>query len=136
MPSCRPGSVGDIATGYEPVKDGSWIVFRFGTRYSALVRIVPWGHTAPSTIGTDSLPRVKKRPVRDAQSSLLLVPLSIKSKCIPLLQIWDVRLVQSISAFTRVHCTLPLFAFKQTNRQTDIALITDRVKTSTMQDNE
>jgi len=42
-------------------------------------------------------------------ASPLLVPWSRKSTTIPLLPLWAVRPVQSLSACTRVHFTLPYF---------------------------
>ena len=50
-------------------------------------------------------PRGKERPGRDADPSPLLVPWSRKSRAIPLLPLWAVRPVQSLSACTRVHFT-------------------------------
>jgi len=44
----------------------------------------------------------------------LLVPWSWKSRAIPLVPLWAVRPVQSLSAFTRVHFTL-FFHFKRTH---------------------
>jgi hypothetical protein len=48
----------------------------------------------------------KERPGRDAELSPLLVPWSRKSRAVPLLPLWTVRPVQSLSACTRVHFTL------------------------------
>ena len=39
----------------------------------------------------------------------LLVPRSRKGRAIPLLPLWAVRAVQSLSACTRVHFTLPFY---------------------------
>jgi len=47
----------------------------------------------------------KERPGRDATPSPLLVPWSRKSRAEPLLSLWIVRPVQSLSACTRVHFT-------------------------------
>ena len=49
------------------------------------------------------LSRGKERPGRNADPSPLLVPWSLKGRAIPLLPIWTVRPVQSLSACTRVH---------------------------------
>jgi len=46
-----------------------------------------------------------QRPGRDADPSPLLVPWSRKRRDIPLLPLWAVRPVQSLSACTRVHFT-------------------------------
>ena len=48
----------------------------------------------------------KERPGRDADPSPLLVPWSRKSRATPLLPLWAVWLVQSLSACTKVHFTL------------------------------
>ena len=53
-------------------------------------------------------PECKERPGRDAVPSPLLVPCSRKSRAIPLLPLWAVRPVQSLSACTRVHFTFTL----------------------------
>jgi len=50
------------------------------------------------------LSRGKERPGRDADSSPLLMPWSRKSRATPLLPVWAVQPVQSLSACTRVHC--------------------------------
>jgi hypothetical protein len=54
--------------------------------------------------------RVQSTPGRDADPSPLLVPWSWKGRAIPLLPLWAVRSVQSLSACTRVHFTV-LFTF-------------------------
>jgi len=51
-------------------------------------------------------PGGKERPGCDADPSPLLVPWSWKSRAIPLLPLWAVRPVQSLSACTRVHFTI------------------------------
>jgi len=48
-------------------------------------------------------PRSKEQLGRDADPSPLLGPWSRKSRAIPLLPLWAVRPVQSLSACTRVH---------------------------------
>jgi len=62
-------------------------------------------------------PEDKERPGRDADLSPLLVPWSRKSIAIPLLPLWAVRPVQSLSACTRVHFT---FTFTLCSRTTNI----------------
>ena len=61
-------------------------------------------------MGTGSLPGVK-RPGRDADPSPLLVPWSWKGRAIPLLPLWAVRPVQSLSACTRVTFTFTYWSF-------------------------
>jgi hypothetical protein len=53
-------------------------------------------------------PGGKGRPGRDADPSPLLVPWSRKGSVIPLLPLWAVRPVQSLSGCTRLHFTLLL----------------------------
>jgi len=78
-----------------------------GTRFSAPVQTGPGAHPASCTMGTGSFPRVKSsRDVTLAPDSLL-VPWSRKSRALPLLPVWAVRPVQSLSACTRVLFTLP-----------------------------
>ena len=60
-------------------------------------------------------PGGKERPVRDADRSTFLVPLSRKSRAILLLPLRAVRPVQSLSACTRVH-----FTYKQSGRSQDV----------------
>jgi len=69
--------------------------------------------SAPVQTGPPSLlynryrvfPRGKERKGREADPSSLLVPWLRKSRAIPLLPLWAVRTVQSLSACTRVHFT-------------------------------
>jgi hypothetical protein len=65
------------------------------------------GHTQPPVQWVPSLSRGKHRSGRDADPSL---PSSavVKKRAIPLLPLWAVRPVQSLSACTRVHLPLPL----------------------------
>jgi hypothetical protein len=74
-----------------------------GARFSAPVQTGPGVHPASCTVGTESFPGGKERLGRDADPSPLLVPWSRKSRAIPLLPLWAVRPVQSLSACTRVH---------------------------------
>ena len=101
-----PGIVVNIATGYR--LDGPGIESRWGARFSAPVQTGPGAHPASCTMGTGSFPRGKERPGRDTDPS---PPSSAvghgKSRAIPLLPLWAVRPVQSLSACTRVHSTLP-----------------------------
>jgi hypothetical protein len=75
-----------------------------GARVSAPAQTGPGAHPAYRTMGTG--PGGKERPARDADPSHLLVPWSRKSRAIPLLPLWAVRPVQSLSTCTRVHLTL------------------------------
>ena len=54
-------------------------------------------------------PGGKERPGRHADPSPLLVPWSRKSTATPLLPLWAVRPVQSLTACTRVHFTLLIY---------------------------
>jgi hypothetical protein len=56
-------------------------------------------------MGTESFPGVKRGLGVTLTPHLLLVPWSWKSRAIPLLPLWAVRPVQSLSACTRVHFT-------------------------------
>jgi hypothetical protein len=80
-----------------------------GARFSAPVQTGPGAHPASCTMGTGSFPRGKERPGRDADPSPLLVLWSRKGRAIPLLPLWAVRPVQSLSACTSVHFTLLYF---------------------------
>ena len=72
----------------------------------------PWGPPSLLYNGYRVFPGGKERPGRDADPSPLLAPWSRKSRAIPLLPLWAVRPVQSLSACTRVHCTFPFFLSK------------------------
>ena len=65
----------------------------------------PWGPPSLLYNGYRVFPGGKKRPGPDADPSPLLVPWSRKGRAIPLLPLWAVRPVQSLSACTRVHFT-------------------------------
>ena len=74
-----------------------------GVRFSAPVQTGPGAHPASCTMGTGSFPGVKSGRVVTLTPYTLLVPWSRKSRAIPLLPLWVVRPVQSLSACTRVH---------------------------------
>ena len=74
-------------------------------RFSAPVHIGPGGHPASCTMRSGSIPGGKERAGRYADPSPLLAPWSRKSRAVPLLPLWAVRPVQSLSACTRVHFT-------------------------------
>jgi hypothetical protein len=82
----RPGSTVDITTGYG--LDGDR--FPVGSRF---------------TMGTGSFPGIKFGQGVTLAPHPLLVPWSWKSRAIPLLPLWAVRPVQTVSACTRVHFT-------------------------------
>ena len=68
----------------------------------------PWGPPSPLYNGYRVFPGVKSgRSVRLAPHPFL-VPWSRKSRVIPLLSVWAIRPVQSLSACTRVHFTFTL----------------------------
>ena len=76
-----------------------------GARYSALVQTGPGAHPASCTMGTGSFPGVKNGQGVTLTPHPLLVSWPRKSRAIPLLPLWAVRPVQSLSACTRVHFT-------------------------------
>ena len=100
----RNSSVG-IATGYW--LDGPGIESRWGARSFAPVQTGPGAHTASCTMCTGSFPRVKSGRGVTLTPHPLLVPWSRKRIAIPLLPLWAVRSVQSLSACTGVHLILP-----------------------------
>ena len=107
---CGPGSSVGIATGYG--LDGPGIESRLGGRdFPHLSRPI---HPASCTMGTGSFPAVKSSRGRTLTPHPLLVPWSWKDRAIPLLHLWAVRPVQSLSACTRVHFTLPQCLYKGT----------------------
>ena len=69
----------------------------------------PWGPPSLLYNGYRVFPGGKGRPGRDADPYPLSVPWSRKSRAIPLLPLWVVRPVQSLSKCTRVH--LAFFKF-------------------------
>ena len=75
-----------------------------GARYSAPVQTGPGAHPVSCKMGTGSLPEVNSVQGVRLTPHPLLVPWSRKSRTIPLLPLWAVRLVQSLSACT-VHYT-------------------------------
>ena len=95
-----PGSVVNTATGYG--LDGPGIESRWLARFSAPVQ------TGLLYNGYRVFPGGKERPGRDADPSPLLVPWSWTGRAIPLLPLWAVRPVQSLSACRRVHFTFYL----------------------------
>jgi len=92
-----------IATGYG--LDGPGIESRWGARFFAPVQTGPGAHPAACTMGTRSLPGVKSGRDVTLTPHPFLVPWSWKGRVIPLLTLWTVRPVQSLSACTRVRFT-------------------------------
>jgi hypothetical protein len=72
-----------------------------GARFSVPVQTGPGAHPASFTMGTQSFLGVKSGRGVTLTPQPLLVPWSRKSKAIPLLPLWVVRPVQSLSACTR-----------------------------------
>ena len=103
MPSCGPGSVVGTATGYG--LDGPRIESRWGARFSAPVQTGPGAYPASCTMGTGSFPGVNSGRGATLTPHPLLVPWSWKGRAIPLLPLWAVRPVQSLSACTMLHFT-------------------------------
>ena len=97
------GSVVGIATGYG--LDGPGIESRWGARFSAPVQTGPVAHPASCTMGTVSFPGVKSGWGVTLTLHPLLVPWLRKGRAVPLLPLWAVRPVQSLSACTTVHFT-------------------------------
>jgi hypothetical protein len=80
-----------------------------GARFSAPVQTGPGAHPAFCTICTRSFPGVKSgRGV--TLTPHLLVPL-VKIGAIPIIPLWAVRSVHSLSACTRVHFTFTFYLF-------------------------
>ena len=98
------GCVVGIATGYG--LDGPGIESRWGARFSAPVQTGPGPHPASCKMGTVSFPGVKSGRNVTLTTHPLLVPWSWTGRAVPLLPLWAVRPVQSISARTRVYFTL------------------------------
>ena len=105
LPGTSPvvGSSVGIATGYG--LDGPGIESRWGGEIFRTCPDRPWGPLSLLYNGYRVFPGAKDRPGRDADPSPLLVPWSRKSRATPLLPLWAVRPVQSLSACTRVHFT-------------------------------
>ena len=99
-----PGSVVGIATGYGLTFRGSNPV---GDEIFRTSSDRPLGPPNLLHNGYRVFPGGKERPGLDADPSPLLVPWSWKDRAIPLLPLWAVRSVQSLSACTRVIFTLP-----------------------------
>ena len=103
-----PGSVVSIATGYG--LDGPGIESWRGRDFPHLSRLALGANPASCTMGTGSFLGVKSGRGLTLTPHPLLVPWSWKGRAIPLLPLWVVQPVQSLSACTGVHFTffLPL----------------------------
>jgi len=109
----QSGGVVGIAIGYG--LDGPGIESHWGARFSALVQTGPGAHPASCTVGAGSFPGVQSSQGMMLTPHPLLVPWSRKGRAIPLLPLWVVRPVQSLSACTRV--TFTFFFFIRTMTQ-------------------
>jgi len=78
-----------------------------GARISVPVQTGPGAYPPSCTMGTRPFPGVKSGRGVTLTSDPLLVPWSWKSRAIPVLPLWAEQPVQSLSACTRVHFTLP-----------------------------
>ena len=96
----RDSSVG-IATDYG--LDGPGMESRWVARFSAPVQTGPGAHPASYTMGTGSFPGVKSGQGLTLTPQPLLLPWSRKSRTISLLTLWAARLVQSLSASSKLH---------------------------------
>ena len=86
--------------------DGPGIETRWG-RFFAPVLSGSGTHPASCTMGTGFFLRVKSGRGVTLTPHPLLVPWSWKGRAIPLLPLWAVRPIQSLSGCTGVHFTLP-----------------------------
>jgi hypothetical protein len=100
--TCRPGSSVSIATGQG--LDGPGIESRWGRDFPHPSN-PGLGPTQPPVKWVPGLSRGTEQRGRDADPSPLLATWSRKSTAVPLLPLWAVRPVQSLSACTRVHFT-------------------------------
>jgi len=83
-------------------------------KFSAPVQTGPGAQPTSCTMGTASFPRVKSGRGVTLTPHPLLVPWSRKSRAKPLNPLWALRPVQSLSACTRLHFTLPFFTYNPT----------------------
>ena len=99
-----PGSVVGLAMGWAVHVSNPG-----GARFSIPVQTSPGAHPVSCTMGTRSFPGVKSGRGVTLTPHPFLVPWSRKGRTIPLLPVWAVRPVQSLSACTRVYFTFYLF---------------------------
>ena len=76
-------------------------------RFSAPVQTGPGAHPASCTMGTGSFPGVKCGRGVTLTPRTFLEPWSRKRRAIPVIPLWAVRAVQSLSACRRVQFTFP-----------------------------
>jgi hypothetical protein len=98
-----PASSVSIATELHAGRSGNLIPVE--ARFSAPVQSGSGAHPASCTIGTGSFPGVKSGRGVTLSSHLLLIPWSWKRRVIPVLPLWTVRPVPSLSVCIRVHFT-------------------------------
>jgi hypothetical protein len=101
--SSETGNSVSIATGYG--LDGPGIESWWGRHFPHRSRPAPGTQPATCTMGTGSFPEVKRGRGVKLTPHPLLVTWSWKGRAIPLLPLWAVRPVQSLSACTGVHFT-------------------------------
>ena len=109
--SCGPGSSVSIATAYR--LDSPGIESQWGRDFPYLSRPA-LGPTQPPVQWVPGLSWGKERPGVTLNPHPLLVPWSWKGRAIPLLPIWSIRPVQSLSACARVTFTFTFCTVWQT----------------------
>ena len=87
---------------------GYCFVWSHTFEFSAPVQTGPGAHPASHKMGTGSLPEVKSSRGVVLTPHPILVPWSWMCRAIPLLPLWAVRPVQSLSACTREHFNFTL----------------------------
>ena len=102
-----PGSVDGIATSYG--LDGPGIESRWEGNFPHLSTQILSAHPGSCTRGIGSFSGVKSGRGARLTPHPILMPLSRKSRAIPLLPLWAVWSVQSLSACTRVHFTFTFY---------------------------
>jgi len=107
-----------ITTGYG--LDGPGNGSRWGAKFSAPVQTGPGAQPASCTMGTGSFPGVQNGRGVTMTPHPLLVSWPRKDRTTPLLPLWAVRPVQSLSACTMVHFTLPTFTWNYSDQCTHV----------------
>ena len=115
------GSVVGIAIGYG--LDGPGIESRWRRDFPP-VQTGPGTHPASCTMGTGSFPEVKSGRGVTLTPHPLLVPWPWKGRAIPLLPLWAVRPVQSLSACTGVHFSFFFYICEEAFSLTKIIIST------------